>query len=51
MISKKGLSDKTYEKAVTIYGEQKVAQLMLAIIVINGWNRIAIATHMVADED
>ena len=50
-ISKKGLSDKTYEKAVKIFGEQKVAQLILAVITINSWNRIAIATHMIADVD
>lgn len=51
LISDHGVSDETYNKAVTFFGEQKVAQLILAIITINSWNRIAIATHMVAGKD
>ena len=48
-ISEHGVSDETYEKAVTVFGEQKVAQLILAILTINSWNRIAISTHMMPD--
>jgi AhpD family alkylhydroperoxidase len=48
-ISEHGLSDAVYEKAVEIFGEQKVAQIILAILVINSWNRIAISTHMLPD--
>lgn len=51
LISNHGLSDEVYEKAVSVFGEQKVAQLILAIITINSWTRIAISTHMVADQD
>lgn len=50
-ISEHGVSDEVYEKAIAIFGEQKVAQLILAILTINSWNRIAISTHMVADQD
>ena len=50
-ISEHGVSDEVYDKAIEIFGEQKVAQLILAILTINSWNRIAIATHMVADVD
>jgi len=51
LISEHGVSDETYNKVVTFFGEQKVAQWILAIITINSWNRIAIATHMVAGKD
>lgn len=51
LISSHGVSDAVYEKAITVFGEQKVAQLVLAILTINSWNRIAISTHMIADKD
>ena len=51
LIAKEGVTDSTYNKAVAIFGEQKVAQLILAILTINNWNRIAISTHMVAGSD
>jgi len=50
-IAEHGVSDETYNKAVSFFGEQKVAQLILAVLTINNWNRIAIATHMVAGQD
>lgn len=40
------VSDKTYSNAVTLLGEKYVAQVIMAIIAINGWNRIAITTGM-----
>lgn len=49
MISSYGVSDSVYESAVEAFGEQKLAQLILLIITINGWNRIAISTHMLPE--
>lgn len=40
------VSDKTYSHAVTLLGEKYVAQVIMAIIAINSWNRIAITTGM-----
>lgn len=40
------LSDATYEKAVGIFGEKFVMQLIMAVIIINAWNRIGVATEM-----
>ena len=40
------VSDQTYSDAVTLLGEKYVAQVIMAIIAINGWNRIAITTGM-----
>jgi AhpD family alkylhydroperoxidase len=40
------VSDEVYENAVAVLGEKYVAEVIMAIIVINGWNRIAITTGM-----
>lgn len=40
------LSDATYEKAAGIFGEKYLAQLIMAVIIINAWNRIGVATEM-----
>jgi AhpD family alkylhydroperoxidase len=48
-ISRQGISDDVYNNALALFGEQKLAQLIFAIITINSWNRIAITTHMVAE--
>jgi AhpD family alkylhydroperoxidase len=50
-LTRNGISEDLYNRALTILGKQKLAQIIFAIITINGWNRIAITTHMVADED
>lgn len=44
-----GVSDETYANAIKFYGETGVAQLIFIAITINGWNRIAIPAHMVAE--
>ncbi|MEA1851401.1 carboxymuconolactone decarboxylase family protein [Chryseobacterium sp. MHB01] len=46
LINKKGLSEETYQKAKTIFDESQLADIIMAAIVINMWNRIAISTHM-----
>lgn len=40
------VSDKTYNEAVALLGEKYTAQVIFAIITINGWNRVAITTGM-----
>ena len=42
----KGVSYATYQQAVAVLGEQRVAQAIMAAITINAWNRIAITTHL-----
>ena len=46
-ISKKGLTTETYNKAIDYFGESGTAELLMAIITINAWNRIGIAAHRV----
>jgi AhpD family alkylhydroperoxidase len=40
------VSDVTYQMAVEVLGEKYVAQVIMAAIVINAWNRIGVATEM-----
>lgn len=46
LISGKGLSEETYEKAKEIFSESQIADIIMAAVTINMWNRIAISTHM-----
>lgn len=45
-----GVSDATYERAAKLFDEQYLAQLIMAIITINAWNRIGVSTHMIPNE-
>jgi AhpD family alkylhydroperoxidase len=40
------VADRTYDQAVELLGEKYVAQAIMAIISMNAWNRIGIATGM-----
>ena len=48
LISQKGLTEETYQQAITHFGETGVAALIMHIISINAWNRIGISTHRIA---
>ena len=43
MISKHGVSDTTYNAVLKFYSENQLAQILMQIVVINSWNRIAIS--------
>lgn len=45
MIHAYGLTDETYDKAISVFDKHYFSQLIMAIININAWNRIAISTH------
>lgn len=45
-ISQHGLSEETYQKALTLFSENYIAIIIIAITTINAWNRIAISSHM-----
>jgi AhpD family alkylhydroperoxidase len=45
MIHKNGLTDETYKKAIEQFDEHYFSQIIMAISVINVWNRVAISTH------
>lgn len=46
LISHKGLTEETYQKAKTFFDDNQIAQIIMAIVTINAWNRIAISTHL-----
>ncbi|GAB0156668.1 carboxymuconolactone decarboxylase family protein [Chryseobacterium sp. Alg-005] len=46
LISQKGLTEETYYKAKQLFDENTIAQIIMAIVTINSWNRIAISTHL-----
>lgn len=47
LISKKGVTDQTYDDVLKYYNENEVAQIIMQIIIINSWNRIAVSTNQV----
>ena len=46
LIHDKGLSDETYKKAKQFFDKNAIAQIIMAIAVINTWNRIAVSTQL-----
>lgn len=42
------VKDKTYQNVLDLLGESYLAQVILAIITINAWNRIGIATQLMS---
>jgi len=43
------VGDATYNNAISVLGEKYTAQVIMAIIIINGWNRIAISTRLMPE--
>src|ERR1700712_43996 len=43
LISHHGLKEELYNQAITALGEEKTAQVIMAIITINAWNRIGVS--------
>jgi AhpD family alkylhydroperoxidase len=46
LIHKKGLTEETYQKAMQHFDQHYLTQVIMAVITINGWNRIAISTQL-----
>lgn len=46
LIHDNGLSDKTYSACLITFGERTTIELIMLVIIINSWNRIAIATNL-----
>jgi len=45
LIGEGGVSDDTWDRAAAAFGEQDLVVLLMAIVAINSWNRMAIATR------
>ena len=46
LIHQGGVKEETYNHAEKLFGQSYVAQLIMMIVTINAWNRIAVSTHM-----
>ena len=49
VISNGGVTDQTYDEVMRHFGENGTAQIIMQIIIINSWNRIAISTNQIFD--
>jgi AhpD family alkylhydroperoxidase len=47
LIHRQGLTAATYEQAIRHFGQAGTAEIIMAIVTINAWNRIGISTHRV----
>ncbi len=49
LLPNKQISDEVYEEASKHLNEQELATVIMSVVAINGWNRIAITTHLELD--
>lgn len=45
LIHQQGLSDETYARAAKVFNANQIAQIIMVIVTINAWNRIALSCH------
>lgn len=50
LIAAGGVSNETYEGVGKMFGEQRLAQIILLIVTINAWNRICMATRAIYEK-
>ncbi|MBS1509491.1 MAG: carboxymuconolactone decarboxylase family protein [Bacteroidetes bacterium] len=46
LVHQHGLGDDNYNKAITMWGKEKTAEIIMTIIGINAWNRIGVSLKM-----
>jgi AhpD family alkylhydroperoxidase len=51
MISKHGVSNETYNNVLKFYSENELAQIIMQVVIINSWNRIAISTNEIFEPE
>jgi AhpD family alkylhydroperoxidase len=49
-IGERGVTDEVWTAATEHFDDAELVQLLWAVIAINAWNRIAVATHMVPEQ-
>lgn len=49
LIADYGISDEAYEAAAEVLSEKELAAVIMGVVAINGWNRMAITTKMPLD--
>ena len=46
LISQRGLTEETYAAVAKFFDAETIAHIIMAVVVINAWNRIAVSTHL-----
>jgi AhpD family alkylhydroperoxidase len=46
LISQHGVSDETYSEAAKYFDEKTIGEIIMLIVLMNAWNRIAVSTHI-----
>ena len=46
LLSETRVPDDVWEEAQDVFGDEYLAKVLMAIVTINGWNRIAVSTRM-----
>ncbi len=46
LIQQEGLTEDTYENAIKVFNENQIAQIVMAVVVINAWNRISLSSQL-----
>jgi len=50
LIQNNGLTDETYEKALQFFNEEQISEIVMAVITINVWNRVALSSRLAIGE-
>lgn len=50
LISEDGISDETYNTVFDMFGDNVLAQIIMQILIINSWNRIAVSGKQVFEQ-
>jgi AhpD family alkylhydroperoxidase len=46
LIHQNGVSDSTYKQAEQFFSPQTIGEIILLIVLMNAWNRVAVSTHI-----
>lgn len=46
LIHEHGVSDELYDQCIAKFGDARTGELMMAVIVINAWNRLGVGQHL-----
>ncbi len=46
LISQHGVTEATYQNALQYFSHEVIGQIIIAIVIINAWNRIAVSTQL-----
>lgn len=49
LLSQHGVSDTVYQNALTYFDKETIAHIIMATVIINAWNRIAVSTLLPID--